>query len=217
VSSVARSTLYGRPGAGLSGRTGAPAIPRPRLTNLAEALHAQQLAIRDRKHVPVGYVLRIQLGPDDDAAYFQDPVNAQIAPITRMQGLSFEWDQTCYPHMTEMNGRGSGVFLFPDGVRALPKISDPRSRKLSPFDPDPPKIRQDLEYFRSGIVVGRDGMTYHVLQPVLQIAVRIPTSMVILDGQMPGPDGRHAALLFSEKKRHGVHWAFLVHGNLRFL
>lgn len=194
----------------------APAVKRPAPDNLADKLQAQQTAIRNRTHVPVGYVMRIQLGVSDDSAYFQDPVNAQIAPITKMQGLTFEWDQGCYPMITEMDSRGSGTFLFPDGVKALPKITDPRSRRLSPLDPAPIKIRQDLAYFSSGIVFGREhGMEFYVLQPVMQIAIRIPTTFVILQGQ-PDFAGRHTALLFSKKPRHGVHWAFLVHGNLRF-
>ena len=195
----------------------APSIRRPSPVNLADKLLEQQLAIRDRKHVPVGYVLRIQLGSSDDSAYFQDPVNAQIAPITRVQGLSFEWDQTCYPHMTEMHGRGSGSFLFPDGVRALPTITDPRSRRLSQLDPPAPKIRQDLEYFASGSMLNRDGTEFYVLQPVLQIALRIPTSIVILSGGPSPNDGRYPAMLFSKKKKYGVHWAYLVHGLLRFM
>lgn len=194
-----------------------PAIQRPRPANLAEILPEQMHAIRERLHVPVGYVLRIQLGACDDSAYFQDPVNAQIAPITRMQGLTIEWDQNCYPHMVEMHGRGSGVFLFPDGVKALPKISDPRSRRLSPTDPIAPKIRQDLDYFASGRILGRDGMEYYVLQPIEQIAVRIPTSILLLKGDTNPFNGTKVAMLFSKHKRHGVHWAFLVQGLLRFM
>lgn len=195
----------------------APRLQRPKLDNLADILSQQMRAIRDRSHVPVGYVLRIQLGASDDSAYFQDPVNAQIAPLTRVQGLAFEWDQTCYPHMTEMGSRGSGTFLFPDGVRELPKITDPRTRRLSPTDPVAPKIRQDLDYYASGTLLGRDGSEYYVLQPIEQIAVRIPTTMVILRGLTSPFNGTKVALLFSKKKRHGVHWAFLVHGALRFL
>jgi hypothetical protein len=194
-----------------------PAIKRPRPMNLAEILPAQMDAIRNRLHVPVGYVLRIQLGASDDSAYFQDPVNAQIAPLTRIQGLSIEWDQECYPLITEMSARGSGTFLFPDGVKALPKISDPRSRRLSATDPMIPKIRQDLDYYASGRILGRDGMEYYVLQPIEQIAVRIPTSILILKGDTNPFNGTKVALLFSKRKRHGVHWAFLVQGLLRFM
>src|SRR5579864_7192796 len=91
----------------------ARAVKRPQTANLAPILQEQMKAIRDRTYVPVGYALRIQLGACDDSAYFQDPVNAQIAPLTRIHGLAFEWDQTCYPQMTEMHARGSGSFLFP--------------------------------------------------------------------------------------------------------
>lgn len=195
----------------------APHVKRPRPDNLALILQQQQEAIRNHQHVPVGYCLRVQLGACDDSAYFQDPVNAQIAPLTKLQGLAFEWDQTCYPMVTEMGTRGSGQFLFPLGVRELPKISDPRTRRLSPTDPVAPKIRQDLDYYASGTLIGRDGMDFYVLQPVEQLAVRIPTSIMILRGDTNPYTGRKVAMLFSKKKKNGVHWAFLVHGMLRFL
>jgi hypothetical protein len=193
----------------------APAYQRPRLDNVTEIIQEQTRAIRDRLYVPVGYLMRIQLGGCDDSAYFQDPVNAQIAPLTRIQGLTFEWDQLCYPHVTEMHSRGSGVFLFPDGVRELPKITDPRTRRLSPTDPVAPKIRQELDYFASGLLIGRDGTEFYVLQPVEQLAVRIPTTFAIVNGH--ADRGKKVALLFSKKKSHGMHTAFLVHGSLRFL
>lgn len=195
----------------------APGIKRPKIDNLAGILQDQMLAIRNRAHAPVGYVLRIQLGVSDDSAYFQDPVNAQIASLTRRMGLSFEWDQGCYPRLTEMGARGSESFLFPDGVNALPMITDPRTRRLSPTDPVAPRIRQDLDYYASGTLLGRDGSEYYVLQPIEQIAVRIPTTIAILQGLTNPFDGTKVAMLFSKKKRHGVYWAFLVHGALRFL
>jgi hypothetical protein len=193
-----------------------PAVKHPKPANLAPILQEQMEAIRNRRHVPVGYALRVQLGASDDSAYFQDPVNAAIAPLTRLQGLAFEWDQHTNPHMTEMGARGSGTFLFPDGVKALPRISDPRTRRLSPTDPMAPKIRQDLDYYASGLVIGRDGMEYYVLQPVEQIAVRIPTTMLLLRGETNPFNGTKVAMLFSKRKRNGVHWAFLVHGLLRW-
>jgi hypothetical protein len=195
----------------------APAIRRPGPANLAEILQQQMMAIRNRTHVPVGYAMWVMLGGCDDSAYFQDPVNAQIAPLTRIQGLSLQWDQECYPHMVEMTTRGSGTFLFPDGVKEFPKITDPRSRRLSPTDPIAPKIRQDLDYYASGRVIGRDGMEYYCLQPVEFIGVRIPTTLVRLRGETHPYNGTKVALLFSKQKRHGVHWAFLVHGMLRFM
>jgi hypothetical protein len=193
-----------------------PFMKRPRPANLAEILPAQMKAIRERQHVPVGQMLWLMLGPSDDSAYFQDPVNAQIAPLTRVQGLSLQWEQGTHPQMVEMGTRGSGTFLFPDGIKAPPLISDPRTRRLSPTDRIAPKIRQDLDYYASGRIVGRDGIEYYVLQAVEWIGVRIPTTLVRLRGETHPHDGTKVALLFSKSKRNGVHWAFLVHGNLRF-
>lgn len=195
---------------------GSAFVKRPRPANLAELISTQLEAIRNRRYVPVGYCMRMQLAPDDSAAYFQDPVNRAIAPITKVQGLTFEWDQDCYPHMVEMHERGSGIFLFPDGVKSLPKITDPRTRRLSPTDPIAPKIRQDLEYFASGVVLGRGGAEFYVLQPVMQIAIRIPTTFAVASG-IPDPSGNRTALLFSKKKSNGSHTAFLVHGLMRFM
>jgi hypothetical protein len=50
----------------------------------------------------------------------------------------------------------------------------------------------------------------------MQLAVRIPTTIVIIEGRPNPYDGTYPSLMFSKKKRHGVHWAFLVHGMLRF-
>lgn len=195
----------------------APAIKRPKPANLAPILQEQMLAIRNHTYVPAGQMLWLMLGPSDDSAYFQDPVNAQIAPLTRIQGLSLQWETGTHPRMVEMGTRGNGTFLFPDGVKAPPKISDPRSRQLSPTERMAPKIRQDLDYYASGLVIGRDGMEYFVLQPIEWIGVRIPTTLVRLRGETHPFNGTKVAMLFSKSKRNGVHWAFLVHGLLRFM
>jgi hypothetical protein len=192
------------------------AVKRPRPANLAEILPEQMKAIGDHTHVPAGQMLWLMLGGCDDSAYFQDPVNAQIAPLTRIQGLSLQWEAGTHPRIVEMTGRGSGSFLFPDGVKAPPMISDPRSRRLSPTDAITPKIRQDLDYYASGRIIGRDGMEYYVLQPVEWIGLRIPTTLVRLKGETNPTNGTKVALLFSKTKRNGMHWAFLVHGLLRF-
>jgi hypothetical protein len=118
--------------------------------------------------------------------------------------------------ITEYHMRGSGIFLFPLGVKALPKIFDPRCRRLSQADPLPPKIRQDLDYYASGRMINRDGMSFYVLQPVEQIAIRIPTTIQILRGETHPMTGRKVCMLFSERRLYGVHWAFLIHGMLRF-
>jgi hypothetical protein len=192
-----------------------PFVKRPKPANLAEILPVQIEAIRQRNYVPIGYLLHIMLGPSDDSAYFQDPVNAAIAPLTRVQGLSLQWDQETYPQCVEMHKRGSGIFLFPDGVKAFPKIADPRVHRLSPTEPMIPKIPQHLDYYASGIVLGRGGEKFYVLQPVMQLTFRIPTTLAIATA-MPDAAGKRTALLFSEKKRNGSHTAFLVHGLLRF-
>jgi hypothetical protein len=193
------------------------AVKKSRALNLAEILPPQMEAIRSGRHVPVGQMLWLMLGGCDDSAYFQDPVNAAIAPLTRVQGLSLQWEDGTHPRMVEMGARDSGTFLFPDGIKAPPLISDPRSRRLSPTEPMVPKIPQNLDYYASGRIIGRDGMEYYVLQPVEWIGVRIPTTLVRLRGETDPFSGTKVALLFSKNKCNGVHWAFLVKGKLRFL
>jgi hypothetical protein len=193
----------------------APAVKRVAPLNLADQLGQQATAVRNRHWTPVGHVMRIQLGISDDSAYFQDAVRDKIAPLTKLQGLTLDWNQQCYPylaHMADGHTSRTEVFLFPRGIEYPPKIADPRYRRLSPTDPPVPMIRQDVDYYASGQIIGRDGTRYVVLQPVEQIAIVVMASMPILRGRTNPANGTKPALLYSPTKKIG----FLVGGLLTF-
>jgi hypothetical protein len=183
--------------------------------NLADTLFQQIAAVRNRHWTPVGQVMRIQLGISDDSAYFQEQVREKLAPLTKMQGLTLDWNQNCFPylaHMADGHTSRTEVFLFPRGIEYPPKIADPRYRRMSPTDPPVPMIRQDMDYYASGQIFGRDGTRFLVLQPVEQIAVVVMSSMPILRGRTNVANGTKPAFLYSPAKKMG----FLVGGLLTF-
>lgn len=192
---------------------------RPKNLCLADKIERQVLAIREKKFADLGLVSRIQLGISDDSAYLQAQPNEHMREITKINGLTFEWDQTCRPKISEVIDGQQGLrqFVFPDLWAQLPNIPDPRIMKLHVADPEPPRIRQNIEHFASGLIIHRDGTKFYCLQPVLQIAIQpfgAPT-FLLLHGR-PNPwDGKHPALLVEVRKR-GHAMAFLVGGKLDF-
>lgn len=191
------------------------AVMRVPPLNLADAIGQQVTAVRNHHWTPVGHVMRIQLGISDESAYFQESVRERIAPITKMMGLTLDWNQKCFPYLAHMaDGKTSRteVFLFPRGIEHPPKIADPRYRRLLPTDPPVPMIRQDMDYYSSGQIFGRDGTRYLVLQPVEQIAIVVFSSMPILRGKTNPANGTKPAFLYSPAKKMG----FLVGGLLTF-
>jgi hypothetical protein len=194
---------------------GAPSVQRVAPLNLADQLMQQMAAIRNRHWTPVGHVMRIQLGISDDSAYFQETIRAKISPITKVMGLTLDWNQNCFPylaHMADGQTQRTEVFLFPRGVEYAPKMADPRFIRLKPSDPPVPMIRQDMDYYASGQIFGRDGTKYLVLQPVEQIAIVVMSSMPILRGRTNPANGTKPAFLYSPAKKMG----FLVGGLLTF-
>lgn len=194
----------------------AAAVLRPSAVNLADELKIQRAGISRRDFFPIGYMLRLQLGIDAQSAYFESQkLTEKIASISRVQGLALDWNQTNYPLIAELRsptGGRSETFVFPNGVAAPPKIADPRITRLAASDPKVPMLSQNMEDYASGKIVGRDGTTFIVLQPIEQIAVRIASTIVILRG-FPGPrNGTRPALLYSERKREG----YIVGGRVDF-
>jgi hypothetical protein len=189
---------------------------------LADKLHRQVAAIRDHKLADLGLVSRIQLGISDESAYFQAQANGYLKELTRFHGLTFEWDQSCRPKISEVQDGQMGAlrqFVFPDLWPKLPDIPDPRYRKLHVLDPEPPKIPQHLDFFASGEHWHLDGTKFLVIQPVLQIAIQpfgVPT-FLLLRGQADPWDqhGRYPALLV-EKTKNQRAMAFIVGGKLDF-
>jgi hypothetical protein len=199
----------------------AAAPKRSRAVNLADVLATQMAAIRDHHYLPLGVVMRIQLGICDEAAYFQEEIRKRLAPITRVQGLILDWDQNTCPQIAEMQTGSSGrtmQFLFPRGVAAPPKISDPRYQKLHIAAPDPPQISQDIDYYASGKIVQRDGTMYRVLQPIEQICVRPygVSTFILLWGRTNPWNGTKVAMLYKPPRNGSMGTAFLTGGLLSF-
>ena len=92
----------------------APHPIRPKPVCLADKIDRQLLAIQNRKVADLGLVSRVQLGIADDSAYFQAQANDYLKEITKLQGLTFEWNQTCRPKISEikdgLNVRGGRQF-----------------------------------------------------------------------------------------------------------
>jgi hypothetical protein len=197
-----------------------PNVLRPKPISLADKIGRHAAAIRDRKIADLGLVMRIQLGISDNSAYFQSQAQDYLKDITRIQGLTFEWDRSCSPKISEVvDGSSSGQreFVFPDLWAKLPDIPDPRHRRLHALDPIAPKIQQNLEFFAEGKIFGPGGTEFLCIQPVLQIAIQPfgVSTFLILHGR-PNPfDGRHPALLV-ERRRRGHMMAFLIGGKLDF-
>src|SRR5437763_6080363 len=102
---------------------GAPAPIRPKPVCLADKIDRQVSAIRGHKFADLGLVTRIQLGISDDSAYLQSQANDHMKEITRLQGLTFEWNQHCRPKISEvLDGQTGGTrqFVFPDLWAQLP-------------------------------------------------------------------------------------------------
>jgi hypothetical protein len=193
----------------------APAIQKAAPLCLADKLGRHMDAISNRHYFPLGFVLEILLGVSDESAYFQDPVNRHLGPITKVQGLTLHWTQDIYPQIAELSdGRGGRTleFLFPRGVVAPPKIADPRYRRMHPNDPPPAQIPQDLEHFSSGQIYSRKGIRFLVLQPVEYIGIRTCGTLLKLTGRTNPADGTKVAMLYAPAKK----LAFLVGGILTF-
>jgi hypothetical protein len=194
----------------------APNIMKAAPLCLADVLEQHITGIRDRKYFPLGFMMRMQLGVSDDSAYFQDPVNKHLGPLTRIQGLTLDWDQNVYPQIAELKDgklNRTEQFVFPRGVMAPPKIADPRHRRLSPTDPAAPKIPQDIDHYASGKIFSREfNDWFRVMQPVEQLAIRVTATFVLLRGQTNPANGTKVAFLYSPKKKMG----FLVGGLLTF-
>src|SRR5260370_13600698 len=183
----------------------APNRLRPKAICLADKIERQVLAIREKKCADLGLVMRIQLGIADDSAYLKSQANDHLKEITRLQGLTFEWNQNCRPKISEVLDGQQGLrqFIFPDLWAQLPHIPDPRYRKLHVLDAEPPPIPQNLEFFASGLGAHRAGTKFYCLQPVLQLAIQpcgVPT-VLRLHGRANPWDGKYPALLVEARKK----------------
>src|SRR6202043_607855 len=85
---------------------------RPKTLCLADKIERQVLAIREKKFADLGLGMRIQLGGSDASAYFHSQANDHLKEITKIQGLTFEWNQSCRPKISEVLDGQSGLRQF---------------------------------------------------------------------------------------------------------
>lgn len=182
------------------------AVRAPRQPSLAEQLDFRRLAMRDKTFIPIGRMITIRLGVDDNAAYFQEQVRTKLVPITQKQGLILDWGKDG-PQMAQC-ARDRDVYVFPRGIHRPPAIKDP---VIGSFHA--PTIKQDLGHYSSGVVTGRDGTTFIVLQPVEQVVVLVGgAGMLIMNGRTHPIDGTKCAMLINPQTWEG----HIVQGLLTF-
>lgn len=166
--------------------------------SLTDVIERHREAAKTRRYEPIGKMLNILLGPDDDAAYMQRlEVRERIERLSKVQGLQIDWGQHEAPQIAWAPHRSS--CMFPYGISAPPRISNPlgvRSRQKT--------ITQDLRDYASGVIAGRDGSVFMVLQPVLYIGLW-PFGVASLFTMLGHPDhtGKFPALLINTKTREG--------------
>lgn len=186
----------------------AATIVKSKTLSLAEQIEYRREALKNRNFIPIGCVLMVRLGVDDNAAYFQQEVNNKIASITQRQGLTLDWQKHDAPQLAQV-GKDMDSYVFPRGISMLPKIKDPRIASAVA-----PMIPQNLDHYASGYVAGRDGSKFYVLQPVEQVVVLMyaASTMLIMHGRTNPMNGTKCAMLISPKGGEG----YIVGGLLSF-
>ena len=142
---------------------------------------------------PIGKMLSIFLGPDDNAAYAQKAdVRDRIASLSKVQGLQLQWTQDVAPHLSWTFDQKSLVFPF--GCVKPPAIMDPRvpgtTRKM---------VAQNIADYASGYIEGVDGSSFVVMQPVLYIGVWIMDGLYNLIAHPDPISGKYPALLMAPR------------------
>jgi hypothetical protein len=200
---------------GTAASPAAPNLRRQPPVCIADILDRHLTCIRSRHFLPLGKVLCIALGISDDSAYFQEEVRKKLAPISQLQGLMLHWTQETAPMIAGLQDGLQGhssQFVFPQGIERFPKIADPRFRKMHVEDDAQPLMRQDVDYYSSGLVIGRGGEKFYCLQPVEQLAVWLfgAPSLRLITAKTNPWNGTKTAFLYSPTKKMG----YLVHGML---
>lgn len=193
----------------------APAVTRVQNFDLTGTLQYQRDMIAQRKCLPFGRILNIQLGLDDNAQYCQGEAWQRVSKISKIQGLTLEWknDEAPVAYWAE----DKQTLLLPNGIQNLPtmvaQIFGPRIVRDNLKDTtELPRIPQRLSDYSSGRIMGRDGSGFLILQPVLQVIVLAfgVSTMINLKGS--SLHNRWPFLMVSPKN----HEAYLAGGRLAF-
>jgi len=181
---------------GTSSQTiGAPGVTRVHSNSVGDVIQAHREAIGARRYEPIGKMLNILLGPDDEAAYMQKKdVRERIARLSQYRGLQLDWGNDG-PIIAYAPHRSS--CLFPFGISKPPRAYDP-----VPMAKHGSKIKQELEDYASGYMMGRDGTTFMILRPVMYIGVWIMASLYTMVGRADR-QGDYPTLLINPKTREG--------------
>src|SRR5579859_5691870 len=169
------------------------AVTRVSQDSLADVIQLHRNAARERRYEPIGRMLNMIVGPDDEAAYMQKmDVRERIARLSKVQGLQIDWGQNHAPQICWAPHRSS--LMFPFGCPNPPRIADPTALGVTRK-----RIAQDLEDYASGFVLGRDGTRFLVIQPVLYMGVWIMDGLYILVGHNDPATGKYPSLLINPK------------------
>ena len=174
----------------------APNVTRVRDNSVGTAIELHRECMRARRYEPIGKMLNIMLGPDDEAAYMQNKdVRERIARLSQYRGLQLDWGNDG-PVIAWAPLRSS--CLFPLGISKPPRAYDP-----VPSAKAGSKITQKLEDFASGYLLGRDGTKFLILRPVMYIGVWILSSLYTMVGQADPGTGEYPTLLLNPKTNEG--------------
>lgn len=173
----------------------APNVTRVHDNSVGGTIELHRECLRSRRYEPIGKMLNIMLGPDDEAAYMQKKdVRERIARLSQYRGLQLDWGQQG-PLIAFAPGRSS--CLFPLGCPKPPRAMDP-----VPLEHHGRKITQELKDYASGYLLGRDGTEFLVMRPVCYIGVWIMASLYVMVGQADHR-GEYPTLLMNPKTNEG--------------
>jgi hypothetical protein len=165
---------------------------------LADQIEQNREDMRLRRFFPIGKMLQLFLGPDDDARYMRNPnVRERITALSKVRGLQLDWTQHNAP-MIAWNHFQTGC-VFPHGLYKPPRIADPRKG----FEGK--SISQALEDHASGVILGRDRTQFMVLHPVMFLGIW-PFGVAALFRMIGHADpvtGKYPALLASKDGKEG--------------
>jgi hypothetical protein len=174
----------------------APGVTRVQDYSVGTTIELHRQCMRARRYEPIGQMLNLMLGPDDEAAYMQKKdVRERIARLSQYRGLMLDWGNNG-PVIAYAPARSS--CLFPLGISKPPRAYDP-----VPAEKAGKKITQELSDYASGYMLGRDGTEFLILRPVLYIGVWILANLYTMVGQSDPQTGEYPTLLINPKTREG--------------
>ena len=180
------------------------AIGRVTDFNLADLIRYRRDAVRNRRWMPMGYLVGITFNLSDESAYgspeVQEKWKRSNAPHRNWLRLLWHKDHG----MPVMGDARNNVFVFPFGLPELPPVFDPSAGAphgwVNPST-DMPVISQDPLDYVNGYVAGRDGTKFLCIQPIESIALVAANSMFVFRAYTDNATGTKPAFLFTPDLR----------------